>query len=115
MSNILQYKNFYGSIEFSLEDSVLFGKLLYVNDLVTYEGETLQELHQAFCESVDDYIAFCEKMGKEPEKPFKGTFNVRISPELHKAAALKAAGEHISLNQLVSAAVESYCSQQQPH
>lgn len=106
MSNILQYKGFFGSVEISIEDDVLYGKLLYVNDLVTYEANTTSELKQAFEESVDDYLDFCAAHNKEPEKPFKGSFNVRISPELHKAAAIEAEKKGITLNQFVQQSIE---------
>ena len=106
MSNIMRYNGYCGSVEHSLEDMVLHGKILFINDLVTYEADTLPELEQAFHEEVDDYIAFCEKIGKEPEKPFKGTFNVRIDPDLHKRAAIQAEAAGITLNQLVSDAIQ---------
>lgn len=106
MNNILQYKGFFGSVEISVEDEVLFGKLLYVNDLVTYEAETTSELKQAFEEAVDDYLGFCAAHNKEPDKPFKGSFNVRISPELHKAAAVEAEKQGITLNQFVQQSIE---------
>lgn len=76
MEQTFQHKGYLGSIELSVEDEVLHGKLLYINDLVTYEGDTISELKSAFIESVEDYISFCEKNGKSPEKPYKGSFNM---------------------------------------
>lgn len=106
MNNVFEYKGFLGSAEISMEDAVLFGKLLYVNDLVTYEAETMHELKTAFEEAVDDYVDFCSCHGKEPEKPFKGSFNVRISPELHRKAAFEAEKQGITLNQFVQRSIE---------
>lgn len=106
MNQVLEYNGFIGSIEISLEDNVLFGSLLYINDLITYEGKDIQELRQAFEEAVDDYILFCEECEKEPEKPFKGSFNVRIAPELHKAAVYEAQRRGKKLNQFVGEAIK---------
>ncbi|XTD39774.1 type II toxin-antitoxin system HicB family antitoxin [Citrobacter murliniae] len=81
MSNMLKYKGYFGSVEFSLEDRVLHGKIQCVNDLVTYEAENLDGLQLAFEEAVDDYLDTCKALNKEPEKPMSGTFNVRIGSE----------------------------------
>ncbi len=105
MSALLEYKGYYGSTGVSVEDGVLFGKILFIDDLVTYEGEDVNELKSAFEQEVDDYIEYCEKTGKTPEKAFKGVFNVRITPELHKALSIEAAKRNITLNQLVSTAL----------
>lgn len=106
MNNILEYKGFYGSSEVSIEDDVLFGQLLFICDLVTYEADNVSELKVAFEDAVDDYIAFCKKHGKEPEKPCKGTFNVRVSPALHRASVIEAKKRNISLNQFVADCLE---------
>lgn len=107
MSDFLNYKGYYGSIEVSIEDNVLHGKILFINDLVTYEANNVSGLKTAFQEEVDDYIAFCAEVGKEPEKPFRGTFNVRIDPELHKKAAIEAVKRGLTLNQFVSTAISN--------
>ena len=105
MNKVLQYNGYYGSVDFSIDDGVLYGKILFINDLVTYEAETLPGLVAAFHEEVDDYIAFCRQVGKEPEKSFKGTFNVRIDPDLHRRAAIRATLQGINLNQFVANAI----------
>ncbi|MBR3954367.1 MAG: type II toxin-antitoxin system HicB family antitoxin [Clostridia bacterium] len=107
MNKVLEYNGFLGSIEFSLEDNILFGSLLYINDLVTYEGETLEELRETFKEAVDEYLEFCKECDKEPEKPFKGVFNVRIPPEMHKKAVYEAERRGITLNQLIGDAIRN--------
>lgn len=101
----LQYKSYLGSIECSVEEGCLHGKILHINDLVTYEAQTVPELEAAFKESVDDYLETCAQVGKAPDKAFKGTFNVRMTPELHKTAAIKAALAETTLNDFVSKAV----------
>lgn len=104
----LKYKGYLGTIEPDLETGELFGKLAFIRDLVTYEADTLPELEKAFRESVNAYLEACEQEGRAPDKPFKGTFNVRIPPELHRKAAL-CAGEK-SLNQFVREAIEEKLS-----
>jgi len=107
MKDVLQYKNFIGSVHFSTEDDVFFGKVEGINDLITFEGKTVNEIKTAFQEAVCDYIDICEKKGKKPHKSYKGSFNVRINPELHKKAAIKAHVKGISLNQFVQLAIEN--------
>jgi len=106
MKDILTYKNFIGSVHFSAEDKVFHGKIEGISDLVTFEGQTVAELIKAFHEAVNDYIELCKEAGKEPERPFKGSFNVRIPSDLHRKAAKKATLMGISLNQLVQKALE---------
>ncbi len=106
MKDTLQYKNFIGSVHFSTDDEIFFGKIEGVNDLITFEGDTVAEIKKSFTHAVDDYIIICKKMNKEPYKSFKGSFNVRINPELHKKASLKAQIMGISLNQFVQKAIE---------
>ena len=110
MSDILRYKDYCGSVEFSAEDNCLYGKILGINDLVSFEGKTVEDLRSDFEESVDDYLETCANLGKQPEKEYKGTFNVRISPELHKRAAIEAAKEKQSLNWVIGRAVAQYLS-----
>ena len=101
----LQYKGYTGSIEYSPEDSLLFGKVLGIHGLISYEGETGRDLEKDFHEAIDTYLADCEANGVKPEKPFKGSFNVRISPSLHQRAALLAKEAKISLNNFVAEAI----------
>ena len=91
MSNTMEYKNYVGSVEFSEEDACFFGKVMGIRALISYEGTTATELINDFHGAVDDYLALCEAEGKEPEKAYKGSFNVRVSPELHKQAVVYAA------------------------
>ena len=105
MNNTMEYKNYVGSVEFSEEDSLFFGRVLGIRALVSYEGENARDLVEDFHGAVDDYLALCEAEGTEPEKAYKGSFNVRISPELHKAAAIAAMRDHTSLNSFVENAI----------
>lgn len=109
---LLNYKGYHGSVETAIEDGVLHGKILFINDLVTYEAETLRDLRSEFEAAVADYVETCQAIGKNPEKPCSGQFNVRIDPELHKRAALRAIQLDQSLNAIVVAALEKYLDEQ---
>lgn len=103
----LEYKGYTGSIEYSAEDGLLYGKVLGINGLISYEGETGKDLEADFKEAVNTYIEDCASERKKPEKPFKGSFNVRIPAELHQKAALKAMEAKESLNSFVAEAIRS--------
>lgn len=105
--NLIKYKGYMGTVEYSPEDKVLFGKIAFINDLVTFEAMTVKDLEENFREAVDDYIETCRQLGKEPQKSFKGTFNIRIKPELHRKASMISLQKHISLNKLVEQALEN--------
>ncbi|OAI14209.1 hypothetical protein A1507_15510 [Methylomonas koyamae] len=107
---ILKYKGYEGTCEISLEDEICFGKILFINDLIMYQADSPREIKAAFQEAVDDYIASCAELGIEAKKPLKGQFNVRISPELHKQAVLRASQDDTSLNDVVIAALKTYLS-----
>lgn len=108
MKDKLIYKEYIGTVHFSADDETFFGKIEGINDLVTFEGETVKELKNAFEEAVKDYIELCEEVGKAPLKSFKGSFNVRLDPKLHSKAFEKATLDGKSLNQLVQEAIEQY-------
>lgn len=103
--NILRYKGFTGSVETSIEDNCLHGKVLFIDDLVTYEAQTISQLKAEFESAVDDYVATCEKLGRKANKSFSGTFNVRIGPELHQKVARHAAREGTTINDIVKQAL----------
>jgi len=105
MNNILTYKGFIGSVNYSADDHIFFGKIEGINDLVTFEGISVDEMENAFQEMVNLHIEDCKREGKPVEKSYKGSFNVRISQELHKKAAQRATAKGITLNQLVKHAI----------
>jgi len=106
MNNTMQYKDYLGSVEFSEEDRLFFGKVLGIRSLVSYEGRTATELVKDFHGAVNDYLALCKQEGREPEKAYRGSFNVRISPELHKQAVIAALSKQVSLNNFVENSIE---------
>jgi predicted HicB family RNase H-like nuclease len=105
MNDILQYKNYFASIHFSAVDEIFYGKILGINDLINFEGSSVQELKSSFEEAVEDYLDLCNEIKKSPDKTYKGTFNVRVPSGLHKEASLFAATHNITLNELVKAAL----------
>ncbi|CAN5228525.1 type II toxin-antitoxin system HicB family antitoxin [soil metagenome] len=105
MGNNLQYKEYIGTVEFSAEDEVFYGKVYGIKDLVTFEGRSVRELKKAFREAVDDYLETCAKLKKSPDKTFKGSFNIRLSTDLHQKAAFIASRKSITLNEFIKKAV----------
>ncbi|MFA5046499.1 MAG: type II toxin-antitoxin system HicB family antitoxin [Paludibacter sp.] len=101
MRDILNYKGFIGSVHFSSDDNVFFGKLEGITDLVTFEGETVKELTDAFHYVVDEHIKDCENENIAAEKSYKGSFNVRLTPELHRRIAISAKMRGESINKFV--------------
>ena len=105
MNNTMEYKGYVGSVEFSEEDALFYGKVLGIRALISYEGTNAAELVADFHGAVDDYLELCAQSGTEPEKAYKGSFNVRISPELHKQAVVAAMAHNMSLNSFVEASI----------
>jgi predicted HicB family RNase H-like nuclease len=99
---MMEYKGYLGRVEYDDEAGVFHGEVINLRDVVTFQGETVQELRRAFQESVDDYLAFCIERNEEPERPYSGTFTVRIPPELHRDATLQARLRNKSLNSWVA-------------
>jgi predicted HicB family RNase H-like nuclease len=95
---MMEYKGYIGKVEFDDEADIFHGEVINLRDVITFEGETVQELRQAFQDSVNDYLEFCAERGEEPERPFSGKFTVRISPELHQKIFTQAKMSGKSLN-----------------
>ncbi|TWI91908.1 type II toxin-antitoxin system HicB family antitoxin [Chitinophaga japonensis] len=104
--DILEYKGFIGSVHFSADDDVFFGKIEEIDDLVTFEGSSVKSLHKSFREAVEDYLELCKQVGKEPLRSVKGSFNIRITPELHRKAIRLSKQQRMNLNQFVQKAIE---------
>ena len=107
MNNIIEYKGYIGSVEFSENDGVFFGKVQGIRSLISYEGTNDRELLDDFHGAVDDYLALCEEEGTAPEVAYKGSFNVRFkNKDTHRRAAIYAMMHEQSLNSFVEEAVE---------
>ncbi len=106
MKNTIEYRGYTGSVEFSEADNLLFGQVLGIRSLISYEGTTARELVKDFHEAVDDYIKMCEDEGRAPETPYKGSLNVRFkNADTHRRAALYAISTGQSLNSFIEEAV----------
>ena len=106
MSNYLHYKDYTGSIELAEDDAIFHGRVIGIKDMISFEGDSVETIIEDFHNAVDEYLDFCNEKGKQPEKPFKGSFNVRIQPELHRQAAIAASARGISLNAFVEDAIK---------
>lgn len=112
MKNVLEYKGYFAKIEYSADDMVLCGKIEGIRDLVNFESSDPSRIEFEFHSAVDDYLELCEELGVSPDKAYSGTFNVRVNPETHRAAAMTAEKRGISLNQLVSQAIDDFVNPQ---
>ena len=108
MNNTMEYKGYHTKIKFYSESMTLRGKIEGINDYVDFEASDISSVEAEFHAAVDDYLEFCKEVGKKPEKEYKGTFNVRISPELHRKIALCALKEDCSLNSAVENAIREF-------
>ena len=104
---MMEYKGYIGKVEIDEEAGILYGEVINVRDVITFEGESVDEIQQAFRESVDDYLDFCAQRAEPPEKPFSGKFVVRMPVELHRQAYIQAKLKKKSLNGWVTEVLQS--------
>ncbi|MDR2068883.1 MAG: type II toxin-antitoxin system HicB family antitoxin [Spirochaetaceae bacterium] len=102
---MMEYKGYLGTVEYDAEAKLFHGDIINTRDVITFQGTTAAEIEKAFKDSVEDYLAWCKEEGVEPEKPYSGKFNLRLSPELHKEVAIKARKLKISINSFVEKAI----------
>lgn len=102
----MEHKGYYGSYELSEEDAVFYGKIEFIRPLISYEGDTAKKIVKAFHLAVDSYLEDCRSKGKEPDRPFKGTFNIRVGEELHRKLTLAASRKKLTLNNYVKNLLE---------
>ena len=114
MSSMLEYKGYHASVEYDAEDNIFVGEVFGITDSLNFHGSSVEELKEMFHQSIENYLSLCEKIGKNPDKEFKGTFNIRISPEMHKKAALEAARQKITLNQYITQAIKQSFEPKEP-
>ncbi len=104
----LAYKGYIGSVDMSLEDDCLHGRVQFIDDIISYEGATPVELKRAFEDAVARYLAYCEKTGKPANKSFSGSFNVRVGADRHRALAHAAMHRDVAINEVVCQAVDQF-------
>jgi predicted HicB family RNase H-like nuclease len=110
--SILTYKGYQGSFEYDPDADIFHGDVLHLTDVITFQGRSIDELKAALAESIEVYLEYCAKKGRAPQKPFSGTFNVRLTPEVHQRIAMLAAHDGISLNKWVARTLENAVTQQ---
>lgn len=102
----MKYKGYVGHVVYDDEAKVFHGEVIGLNDVITFQGESVHELEESFKESVDDYLEFCKSRGEQPEKPYSGRFNLRLAPEMHAQIAIEARRNDESLNSYIVHLIE---------
>ncbi|KAF0217346.1 MAG: HicB family [Geobacteraceae bacterium] len=110
---MMEYKGYIGHVEFDDDAEIFHGEVINTRDVITFQGKTVDEIKQAFRDSVEDYLEYCAKLGQQPEKPFTGKFMLRIPPDLHRKiyVAAKQSGESINawIKEQLAHSVERVC------
>lgn len=104
--NLMEYKGYTGVVAFDSDAGIFHGEVIDLQDMITFQGTCVEDLRQAFQDSVEDYLAFCAEIGREPEKPFSGKFVLRIEPGTHREISIRARGENLSINQWIGKQLE---------
>lgn len=102
---MLEYKGYDGTVE--ADDGAFLGQVVGLRDVVTFEGETFSEVQAAFRDSIDDYLTFCADRGEAPDRPYSGKIPLRLDPEIHRRAAVRALAEGVSLNAWIARRIEA--------
>ena len=110
--NLLHHAGYVGSVEVSVKDGCLHGRLLHVDALVTYEGDTVAQIQSNFEAAIDRYLQHCKSIRKAPDRPYTGSFNVRLGPDRHRWLVQTAAARSTTINDLIGIAVDLF--RQQP-
>jgi predicted HicB family RNase H-like nuclease len=106
----MNYKGYIGVVEFDEDAGIFHGEVINTRDVITFQGTSVEELRQAYIDSIEDYLEFCKVRGEEPEKPFKGNLGLRMSPRVHREAFVRAKQMGISLNEWINQAIEKHLS-----
>lgn len=95
----MRYKGYAARIEYDERDDIFVGRVLGMRDIISFHARSVRELHEAFHDALEDYLADCAEQGITPEKPASGKIMLRIRPEVHAAASIAARAAGKSLNQ----------------
>ena len=109
MTNFMEYRGYHAAIAFDGEDGIFVGSVVGIADSLSFHGEDVAGLTAAFHRCIDEYLDYCRQIGKSPDREYRGSLNIRLSPELHRQAAVLAAGEGKTLNQFIGEAVSDKC------
>lgn len=108
MSDVLEYKGYKGSIDYSSDDDLLVGKVLFIDSLILYHGNTVTEIKDNFHRAIDEYLDHCRRNNKEPNKAYTGSLNVRLGAERHRDIAQLAYRRSTSINEIICKSVDAY-------
>lgn len=111
-SDMMKYKGYRATIAYDEHDKIFVGEVFGVSDSLNFHGSSIDELENSFHDCIDNYLEICERIGKAPQKEFSGSFNVRTTPAIHERASEYAVENGVSLNQVVSMAIESFLGKQ---
>lgn len=106
MNNLMEYKGYHAVIEYSAEDHTFIGRVIGINDVLAFDADNVEELELMFHINIDDYLEMCAELGKEPDKEYKGSLNIRIGEELHRKADILAKSQGVSLNDWIKSAIK---------
>jgi predicted HicB family RNase H-like nuclease len=98
----MKYKGYIGQVVYDEDAKIFHGEVIGLKDVITFQGESVKDLEQAFKDSINDYLEFCRERGENPEKTFSGNIRVRMEPKLHASIAFEAMKKGISLNDLIN-------------
>ncbi len=99
---MMRYKNYIGKVEYDSEAKLFHGEVIGLKDVITFQGTNAEELEAAFCDSIDDYLAWCKERGEKPEKTYSGNVRVRMDADLHAYLVFEAFKQNVSLNDLIN-------------
>jgi len=105
---MLRYKGYDAIAEVDDEAKIIHGEVLHLNDVITFQADCMADLEQAFHDSVDDYLAFCEENHRKPEKPYSGKVLLRMTPEMHREVITAAKRKKESVNTYIAEALSAY-------
>jgi predicted HicB family RNase H-like nuclease len=112
MKILKPHMGYRGKIGIDVENGILHGTVSGIQDVVTFEGKTVPELVKAFQDSVDEYLTFCDEVGRKPERPPSGRLLVRMNPGLHRDLSNIASAKGVSVNRFVVACLEREADKQ---
>ena len=100
----MEYKGYIGMVEYDDQAKLFHGDVINIKTVITFQGKSVDEIEQAFCDSIDDYLAWCAEDGVAPETPYSGKFNLNLSPSLHREVAVMAKKLKLSVDSFVEKA-----------
>ena len=106
MDNVLKYKDFIATVKYSEEDEAFIGRIDGINSIVSFEGQSVEELKSAFHEAVESYLDFCSRKGIKLRKSYNGVLNIRIPPVIHSRIAIYAENHGTSINAFIRNSIE---------